>query len=230
MSGDSRTRVLIVTAMPEERDAFRRHGGFAGDVAVAATGVGPRNAARAAAALCAEARPAILVGAGVAGALSEDLGVGDIFVARRVLDAAGDAPPPDPQLTARASAMPGSRTGTLVSVERPLVTVSEKAVWGARVDAPAAVDMESAAWARTAAEYGIPYVVIRAVSDGARDELPGYLSRCMDRHGGIRRWQVALHALAQPSTIRVLRSMQRRVEDCTDRLAAFVEHFLADKA
>ena len=156
---------------------------------IAATGVGPRNAARAADPLCAEARPELLVGAGVAGALSEDLGVGDIFVARRVLDAAGDAPPPDPQLTARASAMPGSRTGTLVSVERPLVTVSEKAVWGAQVDAPAAVDMESAAWARAAAEHGIPYVVIRAVSDGARDELPGYLSRCMDRHGGIRRWR-----------------------------------------
>ena len=214
--------------MPEERAAFWRRR-FDRDVVIASTGEGPRKAARAANLLCAGYRPELVVGAGVAGALSEDLGVGDIFVARRVFDSAGEAPPPDPRLTARASAMPGARSGTLVSVERPLVTASEKAACGANVDAPAAVDMESAAWARTAAEHGIPYVVIRAVSDGARDELPGYLSRCMDRNGGIRRWQVALHALAQPSTIRVLRSMQHRVVDSTDRLAAFVEHFLAER-
>lgn len=229
MSGNSRARVVILTAMAEERAAFWRRR-FDPDVVIAATGEGSRKAARAANRLCADYRPELVVGAGVAGALTEDLGVGDIFVARRVLDSAGEAPPPDPRLTARASAMPGTRSGTLISVERPLVTASEKAACGANVDAPAAVDMESAAWARTAAAHGIPYVVIRAVSDGARDELPGYLSRCMDRNGGIRRWQVALHALAQPSTIKVLRHMQHRVMDCTDRLAAFVEHFLAEKA
>ena len=229
MSGTSRARVVILTAMAEERAAFWRRR-FDRDVVIAATGEGPRNAARAAHLLCEGYRPELVVGAGVAGALSEDLGVGDIFVARRILDSSGDAPPPDPQLLARASAMPGTRTGTLVSVERPLVTASEKAARGANLDAPAAVDMESAAWARTAAEHGIPYVVIRAISDDARDELPGYLSRCMDRKGGIRRWQVALHAIVAPSTIQVLRRMQHRIQDSTDRLAAFVEHFLAGTA
>ena len=223
---DDRLRAVILTAMPEERAAFRGRP-FGADVLVAATGVGPANAARAAARLFERHRPRLVVGAGVAGALSEDLGVGDIFVARRVLDAEGTAPPPDPELTARASAMPGTRSGTLVCVERPLVTASEKASWAAKVDAPAAVDMESSAWARAAAAHGIPYVVLRAISDHALDELPGYLSRCMDKDGGIRRWAVALHAMAEPSTIPVLRRMQHRVRDCADRLAAFVEHFLA---
>jgi len=226
MSADSGLRAVILTAMPEERAALRRRG-FGADVLVAATGVGPMNAARAAARLFARHRPRLVVGAGVAGALSEDLGVGDIFVARRVLDAAGAAPPPDPELTARASAMAGARSGTLVCVERPLVTASEKASWAARVEAPAAVDMESAAWARAAAAHGIPYVVLRAISDHALDELPGYVSGCMDKDGGIRRWAVALHAMAEPSTIPVLRRMQHRVRDCAERLAAFVEHFLA---
>lgn len=229
MSGDNALRAVILTAMPEERAAMRRRG-FGPDVVVAATGVGPRKAASAAARLFARHRPRLVVGAGVAGALTEDLGVGDIFVAQRVLDAAGAAPPPDPQLTARASAMPGTRTGTLVCVERPLVTASDKAALAAKLDPPAAVDMESAAWARAAAGQGIPYVVLRAISDHALDELPGYLSRCMDKDGGIRRWAVALHALAEPATIPVLRRMQHRVLDCTDRLAAFVEHFLAGTA
>ena len=118
-----------------------------------------------------------------------------------------------------------------MSVDRPLVAAAEKADWAGKVgETPAAVDMESAAWARAAAAHGIPYVVIRAVSDDAHEELPGYLSRCMNRDGGIRRWAVALHTLAKPETIPTLRLMQRRVRDCTERLAAFVEHFLAEKA
>ena len=231
MSGDSRTRVLIVTAMPEERDAFRRHGGFSRDVAVAATGVGPRNAARAAAALCAEARPAILVGAGVAGALSEDLGVGDIFVARRVLDAAGDAPPPDPQLTARASRDAGIAhrdPGLGRAPARHRLRESRLGRKGRRTRGRGHGVGRLGAHGRGSTAFPTsssgPSATVPATS------FPDIFRDCMDRHGGIRRWQVALHALAQPSTIRVLRSMQRRVEDCTDRLAAFVEHFLAGTA
>ena len=90
--------------------------------------------------------------------------------------------------------------------------------------------MESAAWARAAAAHGVAYVVIRAVSDDAFEELPAYLSRCMDKDGGIRRSAVALSALARPSTIPTLLQMRRRVRDCADRLAAFVEHFLAESS
>lgn len=229
MSGgkDRRARVLIVTAIAEELAAFARRR-LPEDIVAASTGDGPRQAAREAAALCVRHRPALLVGAGVAGALSCDLVVGDILVAQRVLDSTGAAPAPDEKLVARACAMPGARSGTLLSVERPLVTPAEKAEWASQIgEAPAAVDMESAAWARAAAAHGIPYLVIRAVSDDALDELPGYLSRCMDKDGGIRRSAVALRALAQPSTIPTLLQMRRRVRDCSDRLAAFVEHFLA---
>ena len=230
MSTNSGARVLVVTALAEERAAFWRRR-VARDIVIAATGEGPRKATRAATALCDGYRPALLVGAGVAGALSTDLVVGDIVVARRILDASGDAPSPDAQLVARAAALPGVRLGTLLSVDRPLVAAAEKAEWAEKVgEAPAAVDMESAAWARVASAHGIPFLVIRAVSDDAFEELPGYLSRCMDRNGGIRRWAVAMHALAQPSTIPKLRRMQRRVRDCTDRLASFVEHFLAGVA
>lgn len=227
MSAGSRARVLIVTAIAEELAAFVRRR-LPEDVIAAATGEGPRKAARAAAALCARHRPALLVGAGVAGALSCDLVVGDILVARRVLDSTGTAPLPDAQLVARACAMPGARSGTLVSVDRPLVTAAEKAEWASKVgEAPAAVDMESAAWARAAAAHGVGYLVIRAVSDDALEELPGYLSRCMDRDGGIRRSAVAMRALTQPSTIPTLLQMRRRVRDCAERVAAFVEHFVA---
>lgn len=47
---------------------------------------------------------------------------------------------------------------------------------GPHQNEPAAVDMESAAIARVAAEAGLPYIAFRAVSDGSEDplDLPGF--------------------------------------------------------
>ena len=228
MCADSRERILVVTAMREELDAFsgRR---LPPGVLVAATGDGPRNAARAAAELCARHRPSLVIGAGVAGALTPDLVLGDLVVGHRLVDGEGETPLPHSILAVRASAKPGALSGTLLTVDRPMVAVSEKAAWSVRVGPhPAAVDMESAAWARVASARGIPFLIIRAVSDTAGEELPGYLSECMDEEGGIRRSAVALFALARPTTIPALLSMRRRVRDASQRLAAFVESFLAE--
>jgi adenosylhomocysteine nucleosidase len=221
-------RVLVVTAIREELAAFagRR---LPPGVLVAATGDGPRQAARAAAALCSQYRPSLLIGAGVAGALTPDLGVGDLVVAHRIVDAEGETPWPHAVLVVAAAAKPGARQGTLLSVDRPLVAAAEKAAWAAKVGPPpAAVDMESAAWARVASAHGIPFLIIRIVSDTAGEELPGYLSRCMDDEGGIRRSAVVLGALAHPGSIPTLFRMRNRVAECAARLAAFVARFAAE--
>ena len=221
-------RVLIVTALREELAAFagRR---LPPGVLVESAGDGPRRAARAAADLCSRYRPSLLIGAGVAGALTPDLGVFDLVVAHRVIDREGETPWPNAVLVVAAAAKPGARQGTLVSVDRPLVAAAEKAAWAARVGTPpAAVDMESAAWARVASAHGIPFLIIRIVSDTADEELPGYLSDCMDAEGGIRRSAVALRALAHPGSIPALWRMRKRVADCASRLADFVAHFAAE--
>jgi len=220
-------RVLIVTAMPEELDALSARR-LPGGVRAAATGEGPRRAARRAAELCDLHRPDVLVGAGVAGALSADLAFGEILVARRVGDAEGDAPHPDAALTERAAAIPGARSAFLFSSDRMVVAARERSALAAQLrEDPAAVDMESAGWARAASARGIPYVVVRAVSDTADEDLPAYLSRCFDLEGGIRRSRVVLHALARPGTVPRLLAMRGRVREAGERLSAFVEHFLA---
>ena len=225
---DRPARVLIVTALPEELAAFTRRRLPPGVVA-ASTGDGAAKAARTADRLCERYRPSLLVGAGVAGALSPDLEVGDIVVAFRVVDDAGEAPPPNGVLVVHAAAKPGARQGTLVSVDRPLVTRAEKAGWFARLGpGPAAVDMESAAWARAAAAHAIPCLIVRVVSDTADEELPGYLSECMDTEGGIRRAAVVGRALARPASIPALLRMRRRVHAQSVRLAAFVEQFISE--
>jgi len=222
-------RILVVTAIPEERAAFAPLR-LPSDVVVAATGDGPVKAGRAAAALCARHRPSLLIGAGVAGGLTPDLSVGDLVVGHRVLDRDGEVTPwPDAVRVVRAAAKPGARQGTLVTVDRPVVSVSEKAAAARRAaPPPAAVDMESAAWARAAASHAVPYLIVRIVTDTSEEELPGYLSRCMDSEGGVRRSAVARSALSHPRSIPDLLRMRRRVADGARRIAAFVASLIAE--
>jgi hypothetical protein len=100
---------LIATALPEELGAIlrrtrglrRRAGGsFEGmlggrSVRIACTGSGPRRAARELDRLLAEGPASLVIGAGIAGALTPGLALGDVVVARRVRDGHGEAPAPD---------------------------------------------------------------------------------------------------------------------------------------
>jgi len=238
----ARRPIAIVTAFREEFGAVlsrahdaRFEGAFArarignAELALCMTGDGARNASRAVASLCDRVRPAALLGAGVAGALSSDLAVGEIVASRRVLDFEGEARPPDAELLSRAAEISNARPGTLVTVERPLVAVKEKSALSATLNGsgPAAADMESAAWARAAASRGVPYLVLRAICDRADEDLPDYLARCVGSDGGIRRSAVVLSAVARPGTIPALLTMRSRVRACSESLADFLESFLS---
>lgn len=237
----ARAPIALVTAMKEEFEAVlsrargaRFRGTFVearigpADVALCMTGDGARNAGRAAAALCETVRPTALLGAGVAGALSPELAVGDLLVSRRIRDFEGDAPPPDAQLLAQGLAITGATAGTFLTVPRPVVLASLRpALVDSLEDAGlAASDMESSAWARAAASLGIPYLVVRSISDRADENLPEYLTSCVGLDGGIRRSSVILRALAQPATIPALLRMRGRVLACAEGLAGFLEAFL----
>jgi adenosylhomocysteine nucleosidase len=240
---DPGRRILVVTAMKEERDAILRHAqdaracregyveariGSAG-VAIAATGSGPKNARGESARLCEALHPAALLGAGVAAALSSDLESGDLLASRRIRDAGGDLAAPDERLLSRALAA-GARAGTLYAVERPAVTAQEKAALAALADSggPAAADMESSAWAASASEAGIPYLVVRSISDRAGEPLPNYIAASLGEDGGISRSSVVASALLRPGTIPALLRLRRRVLDCSESLALFLERLLAE--
>ena len=239
--------VAVVTALREElAPILRQAHGLAGTglpgvwkgtlggvpAVFAATGDGPARAQRAAAAICREFRPAALYGLGIAGALSLSLEASDLVVARRVRDSRSEAPAPDAELLSRARSAGDPAAVLLLTVDRP-VTASIRKAELARLlagDERAAVDMESAGWARAAAGVGVPYAIVRAISDTAREELPEYLARCVGSEGGIRRWAVALRALGHPSSIPVLLEMRRRLAHGAGKLAAFLERLFAEIA
>ena len=238
----ARAPIAVVTALKEEFGAVlsrAREARFRGtfvearlgtaDVALCLTGDGAGNAGRAAAALCEAVRPTALLGAGVAGALSPGLAIGDVLVSRRIRDSQGDAPPPDARLLAQALENTRVSAGTFLTVGRPVVLASLKKALAQSLDdgGPAAADMESSAWARAAASRGIPYLIARAISDRADEDLPEYLGRCVGSDGAIRRSSVLLRALAQPATIPALLRMRGRVLACAEGLAGFLEEFLS---
>jgi adenosylhomocysteine nucleosidase len=236
--------ILIVTAMTEERDAIIRHAkdvraegeGFvearigSAEVAIAATGSGPQNAKRESSRLCEALHPAALLGFGVAAALSRELEIGDLLASSRVRDSSGDLSAPDEHLLSRAI-VAGARAGMLLSVERPAVTAQEKAVLAALADSggPSAADMESSAWAASASEAAIPYLVVRSISDRAEESLPDYIAASLGEDGGISRGSVVAHALLRPRTIPALLRMRRRVLACSENLALFLERLLEDR-
>jgi adenosylhomocysteine nucleosidase len=173
-----------------------------------------------------------LIGAGLAGAVSNDLAVGDLLLARSIRDRDGESPAPDAQLLSRGLAAEGARAGALLTLERPAVGSAERASLAALLDgsdASAAVDMESAAWARVASEREIPFLVVRSISDTAQEDLPEYLGQCVGSDGRIRRTAVLRHALARPWTVKPLIQMHRRMRLCAERLADFLEKYLSEE-
>ncbi|HUM01687.1 MAG TPA: hypothetical protein VL084_05335 [Thermoanaerobaculia bacterium] len=243
--------VAIVAAIPEEFDAIakfvseglRLRAGYddrgllmkgrmvGAAVLLAMTGDGEARAERGVSFLLGEFPVSLLVGLGAAGALDSSLRAGEILVASRVVDEAGEAPAPDVALIARAVAL-GAKPATFVTVARPITSSREKSEVARRfggADTTAVVDMESAAWARAATSRGVPYAILRAVSDTFDEELPAFLSSCMAADGSVGRAAVARRLVLHPSALPQLLRVRRRVRDGAGALGLFLERLLPEK-
>ncbi len=120
---------------------------------------------------------------GMAGALVEGLRVGDWVVADRLRGAIELECDPG-WAAALAAALPGARIGGCHADGRMIDTVAEKLALGARHGA-LAVDMESHVAGAAAAERGLPFAIVRCVSDGARHLLPHAITVSMRADGGV---------------------------------------------
>jgi adenosylhomocysteine nucleosidase len=210
-------------------------------VALAVTGDGERNASRGLRALLGAQPVKRIVVVGVAGGLSPDLDVGALVVADRVINQAdGGVRAADPTLVAAATAY-GARRAVAVTAIRIADTVADKrsllamagavagqtAAIGERTAPPTAVvDMESAEFAAVASRAGVPWMVVRAVSDTAVDSIPPLLNRSRDDGGAVRRGRVVWGLLSEPRTLLPLLALRERVRTCARHLAQAVEQMV----
>lgn len=134
--------------------------------------------------------PALVVSAGICGALSPHLAEGDLVVPEAVLGPTG----------ARYTTVevPGlARAGTLATVTEVVTTRAAKARLWMETTA-LACDMESAAILEWARARGVPAVVVRGVADTADRGVPEDLAAVVDPDGRVRSARAVRAVLARP--------------------------------
>jgi len=179
------------------------------------SGVGAERAHAAARWLAAEGVAALAV-IGVSGGLDPGLRPGDLVVADTVLESGGAAgqhwatDPDRAGLVDAALAAEGLpvRRGAVISARRPVPTPQGKGSLRDRC-AALAVDMESAAVARAAAERQLPLIVLRAVCDTADQPVPEDFLLSLDDDGSVRPSVLLRRLAGRPSLVGDLVRMER---------------------
>jgi len=147
-----------------------------------------------------------IISTGLCGALDPALRLGDVVVS-------GDAPVDTPAAFTR---------GAVHSIDHVAVTAAEKRRLRNQTGA-IGVDMESAAIAGKAAEWKVPYLCIRAVSDRAGDTLPLDFNCYRDTRGNFSRTRIALAAITRPFTVMPqLMEFDRNCRRAADALGDFL--------
>ncbi len=145
---------------------------------------------------------AAVLSCGVAGALDPGLRAGDVVVGHirhAGFVPASTAPKGSPLLVARwgpeqvrgdeladwlAHHLPHAHRGTVIGADTIVASAAEKAALHAATGA-IAVDMESPVAARVAARHGLPFAILRTISDTAGHALPPAALVGMKRDGGV---------------------------------------------
>ena len=213
-------------------DSIETTEGLLGDVGVvlAATGDGEQAAKVGISLLLADQQVDALIVVGVAGGLDPALQAGAIVAARTVHNGTGPVGEPDQKWLGRALEQEGTVEGTVVSSSGIAVDRESKSRLWMELGggAPAVVDLESATYALEAVTKGIPYLVLRAVSDTADETLPLDFNRFRAADGRIDRNRVLRHALLHPHLLPRLLALRERVQECARRLADVTESLLCD--
>ena len=133
---------------------------------------------------------------GMCGALADGLVIGDWIIGDR-LSGAVDAECDPSWAAALLERLPKARVGGYFADGRMIDTVAEKLALGER-HAALAVDMESHVAAAVALERGLPFAILRCVSDGARHLLPHAITVSMRADGGVDAGAMLHSLVARP--------------------------------
>ncbi|GIP35339.1 futalosine hydrolase [Paenibacillus sp. J2TS4] len=198
-------RILVVTAVPAEREAVLRGLRDAGRIDVLAAGVGPAAAAAGTAAALAAGGYTLVVSAGIGGGFVGRAEIGTLVVADEIvaadlgaqtaegfrsLDELGFGSARIPAADGLASRLAAAlREAGLPVAVGPAVTVSTvtgtaetAAELAARVPGAAAEGMEGFGVATAACQFGLPVLELRAISNpvGPRDRAAWRIEEALD--------------------------------------------------
>jgi adenosylhomocysteine nucleosidase len=205
--------------------SFVEHVGEMGGmgVVVVQTGAGMEAAGSVTADVIRVHRPAWVISAGFAGALSAELRRGHFLIADRVTDAAGSQL--EIGLRIDREVMQSHRhlhVGRLLSLDK-LLRMPEDRLRLGRQHAALAYDMETLAVARACSQRKVRFISARIITDTVEDRLPIELERMVSPGSWALKLGTATGALfKRPSTVKDWWSYQQRGLEASDRLAKFL--------
>lgn len=177
---------------------------------IAIGGIGETHARAAAETVTASAQPALLVSAGLAGAVSPRLKIGDVGVIREVIDVAtGERYPTRGGEWILATSQQVSDTAG----KQELLTR-----YGADV-----VDMEAAAVARVAAEKGLAFAALKSVSDDATFVMPPMMD-FIDNDGKFDTGRFLIYMALHPKCWGTLEKIRSNSRVASVNLCSALEH------
>jgi adenosylhomocysteine nucleosidase len=175
------------------------------DVTVLHTGVGAKNCNARLEILLHKTRPRLVISSGFAGAVSEELRVGDLILAKNFSD---------PQLLANAEQILRDRELRLVKLFTSTSIVDSIAERNeiARTAGAAAVDMETGAIAGACNTHGVPLLSLRGISDTPSQPFPAPPSVLFDIDRQRTSYgRLLAHLLRHPASIRRLFRFARQI-------------------
>jgi adenosylhomocysteine nucleosidase len=179
---------------------------------VAVGGMGEKPARHAAEVVIEQAQPKLLVSAGMAGALSPQLKVGDVGRVREVVDgASGDRYP--------------TRGGEWVlATSQDVSDVAQKKALLTKYGADV-VDMEGAAVAQAAKERGLEFAALKAISDDSGFAMPPMM-RFIDGDGRFETRQFLIYIALHPKWWATLGKIRKNSKLASANLCRALEHLI----
>jgi adenosylhomocysteine nucleosidase len=179
---------------------------------VAIGGIGETCAHRAAETAIEDAQPRVLLSAGVAGAISPSLRVGDVGRIREVVD------------VATGGRYPTRGGDWVLATSHDVSDAGKKQELLTRYGADV-VDMEGAAVARVAKERGLEFAAVKSVSDDAGFPMPPMM-RFIDQNGQFASGRFLLYVAIRPKWWPVLGRLRTNAAIASANLCRELEHLI----
>ena len=230
--------IIFTGAFPFEIAGIRKrgnfhpagHGYFEGEIGgspavLAVSGIGEERAYKTAKeilGLFPGARAYVSVG--LSASLTHELSPGDIVGAVEIVTASSplNTHPCDPGLIDAVSKI-RCRTGKFIAASKTVITSLEKKEI-ARASGAIALDMESGGAARGSIEAGVPFISIRAISDGLDEDLPVDFNLLM-REGKMCWGRFIVYFMTHPAKIPPLMRLGRNSRLARERLGDAINLF-----
>lgn len=207
------------------------------DCLLVQSGIGLKRAGDAARALMAVASPQLLVSFGVAGAVKDGLNIGDVVSVRSAVLLEQGIPGPRMHLATLSSSAQRTVTEALKPHRARLVLGTALTTRGSQIvqldpsemENPV-LEMETTAIAQAAAEYVVPLIALRGVSDNPKEPLPIDPDAVMDENYRLRVGKLIQIIIRHPEIAFQFNRLRRNTAIAAENVAIAVIAALSNDA